>query len=317
MNLTNNSFIEKYELGNKILNFYLPYREDLNFSSNITFGFELEFANAKCKQVRDELFENNLEKFETIFESSVSYFDKYNNIVGGEVRSPVLKFDKNTFSDVKKVCDILKFCLGEVDDLTAGHIHIGSQIFENNEDINNFLFMWAVFEDIIKRFLAGEFLNTKINSKYAEVCSKEIFNSCFDIKKLLLNRTKQKRDAKTYALSFKDFKSFNTEKDNTIEIRDIKGSLEAEIWQNNINFLISLINFSKNLTKEEKAIIKEKFQNDKLGFDYEFINYDKALYLADCIFTKQIDKLCFLKQYFKDFYLYDGEVEKVKLVRKK
>ena len=122
------------------------------------------------------------------------------------------------------------------------------------------------------------------------------------------------RDKKTYAVSFATYKSFNKAPDNTIEFRAICGSLEPEIWQNNLNFLISFINWSCSITKDELEYIKEKYLLSGEFLQQESIKFEKAVFLADSIFIKELDKLCFLKQYFKDFYEKTSTKERVRLV---
>lgn len=306
----NYTFDDKYKLGMELLDFYLPYRDSFNFSSDITFGFEIEFFNGKYSQLRDELYENSIDDWKVIFEPTISYFDGFNNIIGGEVISPVLTFCDDDFDKLKKVCDLIKFCFGEVNDLTAGHIHVGSQVFEDKDTMNKFLLIWSIFEDVIKRFFSGEFINIKENDKYAALCSSLFINNNFNIDNLLSL-------GKSYAVSFYYFDSFDKKYMNTIEFRDIKGSLEEEVWQNNINFLIHLINWCKSLNDKDILKIKNSFFYNNFSYDYEIINFDKALFLADNIFSKELDKYSFLKQYFKDFYLDDGTFEKVRLIREK
>lgn len=311
------SFSDKYELGKELLDFSLPYREELLFPLDVTFGFEIEFFNGKFSQLRDEFYERGLFDWKVCYEPTVSYYDSFNNIIGGEVVSPILTLEDNNFYRLKEVCELIKFCFGEVNDFTAGHIHIGSQVFNDKYALNKFLIIWSVFEDVIKRFFAGEFLNIEENSKYATLCSSLFLDMDCDIDNILNYKKDLGKKFKSQAVSFYYFDSFIRKEKNTIEFRDIKGSLEVEVLQNNINFLIHLIEWCKKLDDKDIYDIKNRFCFNNFSNSYDEINFEKALFLSDNVFCSSFDKMCFLKQYFKDFYLYDGEIKKVGLVRKK
>ena len=285
------------------------------FNKDVTFGFEIEYSNAKHSQVFEELEEQGFKDWKSYSEPTVETYDKFGRLRGGEVVSSTFEGSVSNWESIKKVCDLIKFCLGEVNNKTAGHIHIGSQIFEKKPDkINNFLFLWGVFEDIIKKFFYGEFIQGDFFNRLAYDCRYEFLFAAYDFNNLLKLRDMRIRDKKTYAVSFATYKSFNKAPDNTIEFRAICGSLEPEIWQNNLNFLISFINWSCSITKDELEYIKEKYLLSGEFLQQESIKFEKAVFLADSIFIKELDKLCFLKQYFKDFYEKTSTKERVRLV---
>ena len=85
--------------------------------------------------------------------------------------------------------------------------------------------------------------------------------------------------------------------EDTIEFRCPNGTLNEVIWQNNTRFFLNLLNSSA----------EEKFDIEMLNYYMEEKNRTKdflsneELYLADFIFNKEYDKMCFLRQYYKDF----------------
>jgi len=306
------SINDKLKIGKELLEFKIPYREEIKFPKEFTFGCEIEFSNAKFRQVNDEIFENKLHKWYMTKDETVYEKDKLGGSFGkgGEVTSPILT-SNNDFKYLKKICDIIKFCNGEVNINTAGHIHIGSQIFEDQKHLNNFIFLWSTFEDVIERFLSGEFVKNEHLNILAKSCRKEFIEQKYNIEKILELRKKYNRHPKTYAVSFYNFSSFQYQEDNTIEFRKISGSLETEIWQNNCYCLSKLIEFSKHISKEDITYIK----NNILFSEENNISFDKAHFLANLIFDNEFDRLCFLKQYFKDFYQDNNEIKKVKLLK--
>lgn len=301
---------EKLKLGEKILNFKIPFRKDLLYEENITFGFEIEYCYAKTSQVCDELFEKGF-NWEHHYEPTVRELDKFERSRGGEVVSPIIRGSDPKWDDLKQICELIKFCLGEVNEKTAGHIHLGTQIFTSIDNhLNNFLFLWEAFEDIIKKFFYGEFIEGDFFKKYAPLYQEEFKKANYDYWTLKKKRASLNRETKYYGVNFNNFRDLQERKDNTIEIRAICGTLEPEIWQNNLNFLINFIKWCDNITKEELVFIKNNY-NLK---DNKLFAFDKALFLADNIFSQDIDKMCFLKQYFKDFYIENPSLQRVKLI---
>ena len=101
------------------------------------------------------------------------------------------------------------------------------------------------------------------------------------------------------------------EEGNTIEFSCPNGTLNEVIWQNNLNFFLSLMNYandSYNNVDYEYYVNKE---NDNIDSDYDYseLYLKDALELADLIFKTNQDKIDFLKQYVKSIndtnYSYD------------
>jgi len=70
--------------------------------------------------------------------------------------------------------------LGDINNKTAGHIHVGNQIFKNKEEINNFLFLWTAFENVIKRFFYGEYITGNFFEKLAIDTKEEFKDANYD-----------------------------------------------------------------------------------------------------------------------------------------
>ena len=91
---------------------------------------------------------------------------------------------------------------------------------------------------------------------------------------------------------------------NTIEFRCPNGTFDPVIWQNNVNLLVQLLLYSKSSSFQEDRIEKRHQlilnQFDDLKW-YQEIFLEQALELCDLIFTNNLDKLYFLRQYLKSF----------------
>ena len=102
---------------------------------------------------------------------------------------------------------------------------------------------------------------------------------------------------------------------NTIEFRCPNGTLDATIWQNNVNLFTKLLRYATSKDFDEDTInrrweqIKDKFTDLRW---YDEIYLSQALELCDLIFDNNLDKVYFLKQYLKSFATVDKRIGKAK-----
>lgn len=301
--------------------FYLVYRKKLGIDKKITFGFEVEVEKAKEENISNSI--NNLEldrEWEITDDASLDH--------GIEIISPVLTDKKKSWMELKEVCDILNN-YSRVGKTTGSHIHIGAQVMgDKKKNWLNLLKMWSVYENIIYRFLYGEYLTGRPKiQKYAmpvsnkfKILYKEFIDEKLDIKKIIhrLNTNVDRYSAvgfknvdKRYLCEYKDY--------NTIEFRVANGTINHIIWQNNFNMIINMLLYLKS-SKYDLDIIEKRDLNTKLDFDlYDEIYLDQALEFCDMIFDNNYDKVYFLKQYLKSFEFqnYRKEYSKAKTLTKK
>ena len=91
---------------------------------------------------------------------------------------------------------------------------------------------------------------------------------------------------------------------NTIEFRCPNGSLNPIIWQNNVNLLVKLLEYTKDPKFNHDIIDKRQMINQTKYMNlywYKEVFLQQALELSDMIFDNNLDKIYFLKQYFKDY----------------
>ncbi len=317
----NNSKIK--DLNKEILEFKIPYRKDLKFASKDTFGCEIEFYDAdyssisqalKSLKKKSQMFCWDLDRDETVYIPSKTDFLKGK---GGELISPILFTENHTFDEMITACNLIKSNKGTINYKTAGHIHAGGQMFESKEKIDNFLLLWSIFEDVIERFFCGEFLENSYLEEKAHSCRdnfKEASYDKYNLSKIRLDKHMQNENKihqKAWAVSFYYFYCYDFEPKNTIEFRKISGTLEPAIWQNNCYFLSKFASLSNKISKKELNYIKTKFDYS----NKDSIDIKKAIFLSDLMFETDLDKLCFLKQYIKDFHIEKTRNKTIKLVR--
>jgi hypothetical protein len=306
-------------------NHIIKYRDCLNIKQDITFGTEIEFDNARMGLVLEKLYENNLTDWVLERDGSVTRGDgEYNNghfydgknnfeikmsdskLIGGEVISPILKDNYNTWNNLKKVCEIVKDCDAIASDKTGAHIHIGSQIINDTDDEwITFILLWIAYEKIIFKFSYGMMTEHRPNIKdYAKPIGLHLYNN-LDYLKDGLVRSKLMKMAtfSNNGISFAKTKFPFYSKNNTIEIRCPNGTLDPIIWQNNINFFIKLFS-SVRENRVNRDALEKKLYEDKPTTDlnlYKQTYAEDAYELADIIFDNDIDKPYFFIQYFKLF----------------
>ena len=278
-------------------NYYLELRDCLGFDENITFGLELEFENSYIIGLKDRLKEE-LSKIKL----SPSWYVQGDAtlIRGAEISSPILTDKSYDWDNLKQVCGIVSQ-YASIGKNSGGHIHIGTQVLGNKtKNWLNFIKIWSVYENIIYRFVYGEFLNARTSMRgYAEPILRESSTiSLEDIKTILPHYRYQ-------AVSFGNVSNFETIKNrNTIEFRCPNGTLNPIIWQNNVNFFVNLLLYSKSSRYNDDIVESRKQKNGNKYSEmywYEEIYLQQALEFCDMVFTNNLDKVYFLRQYLKSY----------------
>ncbi len=296
------------ELFNLLDDYYIEYRDSLNFSKDITFGLELEFENVKYRKLLDKF---NALKSEWIMKHDPSLDD------GAEINSPILTDEKIYWDQLKKICLFVQKN-GHVGLNSGGHVHIGAHILENEKlYFLNFVKLWSVYENVIFRFCYGEFLTERVNMyKYAAPVSNDFWNA-YNILKNNLDNIKKR-------FLYEDRRAVNLDNflfdcgyflKNTIEFRCPNGTLDPVIWQNNVNLFVKLLKYSKSNNFNDDLLSKrhEMNKNEYSNLEYyKEIYLDEAIEFCDLIFNNNLDKINFLRQYLKSFKIGNGKLDKVK-----
>lgn len=299
------SLMSGYDLQDLMILFdeyYMKLRNKLGFDPDITFGFELEYEHAKNEKIRELLSEKFL-NHDWCIKSDATLSN------GAEINSPVLRDNVKTWEDLDSVCKIVR-PLATIGVNSGGHIHVGAHILgKNSESWLNFIKLWSVYENIIFRFSYGEFLTGRPKIlNYAKPMSKYFYeeyeNFEDDSVESIISRLSDSKYKSVHFGHVDKTDCNRLKKKNTIEFRCPNGSLNPVIWQNNVNLFVRLLNYSKS-RKYDDDLIKKR---NKINLDiysnlnlYDEIYLEQALELCDMIFTNNLDKINFLKQYLKSF----------------
>lgn len=312
--LSKMSGIDLQDLFYYIENYYLELRNRLGFNDYITFGLELEFENAMRGRIENTLRENSL--YNTWQLGSDSSLED-----GAEIDSPILKDTSNSWNDLKKVCSIVNEN-ATIGPHSGGHIHIGTQVIGGKiESWLNFIKLWSIYENIIYRFVYGDFLIARSGMiSFAEPMAKDLWIDYQLLKEYdqldradIISKISHKR---YQAVNFNNVNDFeNTSNKNTIEFRCPNGTIDPVIWQNNVNLFVNMLLYSKSsrynddIIQNRRNINQDKYSN--LNW-YGEIYLQQALELCDMLFTNNFDKVYFLRQYLKSFEIGNKKLSKSK-----
>jgi len=295
--------------------YYLEPRTTLGLSKTITFGTEIEFEDSKR-----EIIEEKIAK--TFPYNTWKVVDDRSLNCGGEINSPVLRDTEKSWIDLSMACNIVKEnAVVQVN--TSAHVHIGMQILGNNPKYwRNFAKLWMTYEYIITRFLFGEYNSARQDfTKFASPISADLIEDIEYLEKyskyknaLAILKKLNKTDEKRRSVNFRHIgktEYINYDKEgnkNTIEFRGANGTFNPIIWQNNINLFVKLLEYAKRedfndniIDKRLKQIIENNIPSNV--YKYSQIHIASAYEFADLIFTNNLDKIYFLRQYFKDMHV--------------
>lgn len=307
----------KERLIKDLKGFYIPYRNNLDIPSDATFGCEIEFNMPGYDyQYIQKLYKQGYNNPAKEFLISIGYpkiwhVDK-ELPYQFEIISDVLCDEVKTWAELESV---LKFYLehGAYTTMDSGaHVHVGKQLLKKNPDYwCTFLKLWSIFEEEIISFSNGEeYYERFVFHDYSDYSKEQLKDVIHNIEIKNYNKKITLLNDKIYSINFSpkdktindlfssksNFKDFNV--DSTIEIRCPNGTLNKIIWQNNINFFVKMILSCSN-DGQKKELIDYLYK--KLVLDKDSCNNEKVLILCDIVFNNDLDKFCFLRQYYKDF----------------
>lgn len=290
----------------------LELRKTLNIDKNIKFGTEIEFEDANRKKIEIDLY-STFPEYDWIVKDDKSLYK------GAEAISKVLTDSEDTWNSLSTACKIISNSAKIVSGASA-HIHICMNILGNNPKYwRNFAKLWMTYENVIFRFLYGEYTSPREGiEKYAKPISKHLiedFHRIEDRSKMIsanyMMKVLNAGDDRRRAINFRnasntELYNFNREANkNTIECRVANGTFDPTIWQNNINLIVKLLEYAKRedfndelLDRRLKEIITKEIPSNI--YKYSQIQTESAIELADLIFNNNLDKIYFLRQYFKD-----------------
>lgn len=297
----------------EIENFYLIYRDTIGLESNVTFGLELEYEDVGRKQVND--YVKNFRYWSSGYDGSVQN--------GGEIRSPILCDEAKSWEELRKICYFLKSENANTCENAGGHVHIGAHILGKDHNAwRRFLKIYAMYENVLFRFMYGDKISARerINSYAFPIADKILWdlyeiNEANSYNQIFEYFPDERYSAVNFCnVSASQDKVLKCLDKNTLEFRAPNATTEEVVWQNNVNTFAKLMLTSAQSNFDEDYI-DYKIDNEIRGkrkYIYNEICLKSALEFVDLIFNNNLDKVYFLRQYFKNFESNYGVIGAVK-----
>ena len=292
----------------------IKFRPTLNLPKEVTFGIEIEYENV-LNQLISTLLENE-QKNDYSFsgwnnkkEIDLSERNNSQQLMNGEVNSPILNDNIRTWKNLRTVLSILNNNGAIITSQCGGHVNIGAHVLGYNiEYWRNFLLLWILYEKEIYKFSSGEFLKVRVrNDSTIDQITPPLIENLSTIVELGKNNNSIKIHDyleecgiilldKTHDVSLFNFVHPKFLSENRIEFRIPNGTLKEEIWQNYINFFARFL-----------LACKKEMDVDKIVYNINHNNHS-VLDLADYVFEDNIDKDNFLIQTLKTNPVYKKEL---------
>lgn len=294
------------ELIDQIENFDLVYRDSLNLPTDLTIGLEIEYQGIQ-KHHMDKYIDKNVYDWTSGSDGTVNHADG-----GGEIRSPMLIDEAQTWKDLKKICEHLRKNGARMNDMAGGHIHIGAHILGVDcVKWRRFLKVYTAYENVIFRFFLGDkMIERTTMAEYAYPLADDLYphmKAINDIRSFYSMHHVLKLFLRNRAINFDNVHhdADDCVRGNTVEYRAPNSSSEEVIWQNNVNTCSKLM-LSPNSSTFDEEFLDYKLKSEHIQYAsnkymYNEICLKKALEFVDIVFDNNLDKVYFLRQYFKCF----------------
>lgn len=292
--------------------FYLTYRESLGLPEEVSFGTEIEYEDVFPTLV--SLYAKKfLKKWDNGTDGSLS-------VISGEIVSPIMHDNKESWNELKRICHFLKAFNADTFRKAGGHVHVGAHILGKDiEAWKTFLKLYACYENVLYRFGFGDKATPRKSLEYyAGFIANSILHMLDHLEFLDEAKTSDEKIElfienlahyeRYNGINFDNLLINNIEErygKNTLEFRFPNATIEEVVWQNNINTFAKMMLACRNKMVDSDFLeyCVQHFEASlvKLSY-YREVDLKKALEFVDLVFDKNIDKVYFLRQYFKSFY---------------
>ncbi len=242
---------------------------------------------------------------------------------GVEVTSPIMYSNKENSQDIYTVCEML-MKMGQIsDESCGGHIHIGSNYFNNRQSYENLMNIWCNLEEeiYVMSNKEGEIpRGIKYSTPISESVKKALNTGQIDVS--------GQEELDEYIEQLKDVQDIRTRGINllranngiqTIEFRISNGTLDAKTWIENINFFGGIMAASKCLA--DIQLKKEELSNaekEKLSFLQTIVksdnSQDKVNAFVNLITDDEEKRKIYINRYITNHKILESMPEKKKQI---
>lgn len=219
--------------------------KEIKIPEGMTVGIEIEAANL---EVNNSIFKRWKSKEEESVEN------------GAEYTSPILTGSKGDSKEIYFVCNALKTMGAIVNGECGGHIHIGEKFLTTAQSYRNLVELWCNSEEILYAISnkEGEITRLKAVEKHAVPLSGKIEKAIKRQQIYVDDRTRECDllmsliDIQKDRYSSVNFKNYAHRIKETIEFRLSNGTLDPDVWVENINLFGGIMNSAERLASIQK-----------------------------------------------------------------
>ena len=228
---------------------------------------------------------------------------------GTEIVSPILHSGDE--KEIAKVCNLLSSLGQSISGNCAGHIHIGADYFDN--DVES-------FKILLEMFANAEKILFLISNKVGDIPREKSFRFAIPITSKIVNKNinfDDINDVNSFSKNIHNiqdmyakpryssinFENLNIPLQNTIEYRTPNGTLDPNVWIDNINLFGGLMIASRNISFAFKKSYDSMTEEDKRGLylyeklkDNDISDRERLEYLLSLL-PSSIDKNIYIDRY--------------------
>ena len=252
---------------NKYMNIENSTYSKISVPEGMTVGIEIESEGERALEA--VCIKEIMEDWDVKPDSSL-----YNGI---EVTSPILNNSKENTQDLYSVCKVLKDLGQDISERCGGHIHIGANYLKSKQAYANLIELWVNNEELfyILSNKKGEMIRedaipyaTPLSKKLKEGFKLKLFKEFESLStEEFINNIKivqdfqMKNGGRRTGINFRNINDYYNPSRNTIEFRTPNGTIDADIWIENITLFGGLVSLSKKIS-ELQELNKDKLSDE-------------------------------------------------------
>lgn len=300
---------------------YIRKWQEIGIPKDMSLGIEIEAASEYAFLYTQ--FPHICKRWDMTNERLNRKYLEEENIYIIEASSPILSDCDADIQDIYRVCTLLKNGGLEVEDNCGGHVHIGANYLTTKESYQRLIELWCNCEKIIfeicdepysvKRFTYDDYA-TPISGilKEGEIEDKQ-------------NLNKDEFIAQLQSIQGDRYKSINFanvgKEASTIEFRIPNGSLDPNVWIENIRLFGRMMQTAEELGKLDNRETKEYTREErrKLWLATMLTNAnvpeeDKAKFLINLLFDEEEYKQIYFERYNTNKGQFKNENDKFSII---
>ena len=295
--------------------------QKIGIPQDMSFGIEIEAASEYAFLYTQ--FPHICKRWDMTNERVNRKYLEEENIYIIEASSPILSDCNEDIQDIYRVCTLLKSGGLEVEDNCGGHVHIGANYLTTKESYQRLIELWCNCEKIIFEICDEPYSVKRFTyDDYATPISGILKEGKIEDEQ---NLNKDEFIAQLQSVQGDRYKSINFanvgKKASTIEFRIPNGSLNPNVWIENIKLFGRMMKIAEELGKLDNRETKEYTREErrKLWLATMLTNAnvpeeDKAKFLINLLFDEEEYKQIYFERYNTNKGQFKNENDKFSII---